>query len=82
MAWTGFTGSFAWTGLARTFDPQLRAETAYLFGRRHRKLNKPQQSIPFFRSVLKDTSPGETLHRLAQRELGRLEAKKQPQSVP
>jgi|GEM_PF-5095585 len=78
MTWTGFTGSFAWMALAQTFDPQVRAETAYIFGRRHLKLNKPQQSISFFRSVLKDTSPGETLHRLAQRELGRLEAKKQP----
>jgi hypothetical protein len=55
------------------YDETFRAETAYVFGHRYRRLKRNKESEQFFRIARDSALPKSTLHRLAAAELEKSE---------
>lgn len=75
LTWKGTTNFLGWAGVKGSLEPALRGPLAYVAGHRYLRLNRPTDAVTFFRTARQDSSPGSALHRLAQAELERLNAK-------
>jgi tetratricopeptide (TPR) repeat protein len=75
LTWKGTTNFLGWAGVKGSLEPALRGPLAYIAGHRYLRLNRPADAVTFFRTARKDTPPGSAVHRLAQAELDRLNAK-------
>ena len=75
LTWKGTTNFLGWQGLAPALKPTFRGRAAYVMAHRYLRLKRPDQSLDFLQTAIKDSAPGSPLRRLAQADLDALKPK-------